>query len=100
MYLFYYSLSYEIFGYLYGIEGGAFLYLVAYNPEGQTILVGQIFTDTAYIYGILACKEKRHGILLLCGIVHEYEPVASSKSLSCLFYADGALGFYPDAFGV
>ena len=45
----------EVFCNLHGVEGGTFLNLVAYNPEGEAVFVGQVLADTAYINRVFAC---------------------------------------------
>ena len=32
-----------------GVEGGAFLYLVAYYPEAEPVGIAEIFAQTSYI---------------------------------------------------
>ena len=60
--LFHVSYLYQIFSYLNGIERSALAYLVAAEPECQSVLVGQVFSYTANIYVVLACCVERHGI--------------------------------------
>ena len=47
--LFYYALCYEVLGNLYGIECCALLDLVTHNPEGKSILVGEILADAVLL---------------------------------------------------
>ena len=47
----------EPFGYLYGIEGSALLDLVAYEPEGKAVGVGDVLADTAHIDIVAAFQE-------------------------------------------
>ena len=46
----------QIFGNLNSIQGSAFLDLVTYNPESQSVFVCQVFADTAYVYRIFTCR--------------------------------------------
>ena len=63
-------------GNLYGVEGSALLDLVAYEPEGQTVLVGQILAYTAYIDVILTGQEQWHRINLVGRVVHQLYALA------------------------
>ena len=87
----------EVLGNLNGVEGGALLDLVAYNPEGESVVVAQVLADAAYIDGVLAGQEERHGVLLFGGVVHQHQAFTLGEGFAGLFYADGALGLYPDA---
>ncbi len=42
-----------------GVEGGAFLYLVAYYPEAEPVGISEIFAQTSYMYDIIACDVER-----------------------------------------
>ena len=42
----------EPFGYLNSVQGGSLLDLVAYNPERQSAVVGQVLADAAYVNGV------------------------------------------------
>ena len=98
--LLHHTLGHEVFGYLHGVEGCAFLDLVTYNPEGESVVVGEVLADAAYVYGVFAGKEEGHGVFLLGWVVHEHETIASSKGFAGFLHADGALGLEPDALGV
>ena len=52
---------YEPFGYLYGVEGGTLLYLVAHQPEGETVGVADGLADTAYVDIVASLQEEGHG---------------------------------------
>ena len=81
----------EVLGYLYGIEGGALLYLVADEPEGDAVGVGKVLTDAAYEDVVAAFVEERHGVLLVLRAVFQLQAFALADGLLELFYADGAL---------
>lgn len=52
----------EVLGNLYGVEGSAFLYLVADEPEGDAVGVGEVLADAAYEDVVAAFVEERHGV--------------------------------------
>ena len=52
----------EVLSDLYGVEGGAFLDLVADNPECESIVAAEVFADTSHIHGVLAGAVFGHGI--------------------------------------
>ena len=52
----------EVLGYLHGIECGAFLYLVADEPEGDAVGVGEVFADATYEDVVAVLVEERHGV--------------------------------------
>ena len=98
--LLHHALGDEVFGNLYSVECCTLLDLVTHNPEGETVLVGEILADATHIDGILASEEQGHGVLLLGGVVHEYESIAVGEGFTSLGHADGALGLYPDTLRV
>ena len=58
-------------GDLNGIGGGTLTDLIPTAPKNDTLIVGQILTDTTHEDQILIAGIQRHGILLLGGIVHQ-----------------------------
>ena len=78
--------AYQVFGYLYGIQSRSLLDLVAYNPERQSAVIGQILADTSHIDGILACKEERHGVFLGSRVVHQHQSFSLGKSFAGFFH--------------
>lgn len=90
----------EVFGYLYGVEGCSFFYLVANEPEGDTVGVGKVFAYAANEDVVAVFVEEWHGVFLLFGAVFECESLSVAYGFSELFYADGAFCFCPDAFAV
>ena len=61
----------EVFGDLHGIEGGTFLDLVAAEPEGETVGVGQVLADAPDEDVVLTGGEQGHGIALVGGVVDD-----------------------------
>ena len=47
----------QVFGNLHCIQCGTFLDLVAYEPKRQADFVGQVLTDTPYVYNVLSGQE-------------------------------------------
>ena len=58
---------YEPFGYLYGVEGGTLLYLVAHQPEGETVGVADVLADTAHVDIVASLQEEGHGYSFFSG---------------------------------
>lgn len=59
----------QIFCYLYGIEGCSFFDLIADNPKSKSIIISEIFADTADIHRVFPGKEKGHRVLLFRGVI-------------------------------
>src|SRR5574344_221825 len=98
--LFYNSLFYQIFSDLYCVKCGTFLNLVAYQPQGQTVFVCQILTNTTNIYIVFSGKEQWHWICLCFWIVHKLNAFALSNCILCFFYRNWFFSFNPNCFGV
>ena len=56
---------------LNGIQGSTLTDLVARKPEGQSVLVRDILTNTTHIDIILTCCLKRHGVNEVSRIVDQ-----------------------------
>ena len=82
---------------LYGIEGSTLANLVATEPEGQAVLVREVFAHATNEDVVLAGSLQRHGVHEVSGVVDQRTARSCSDSLLCLFDADGALGLYPHA---
>ena len=52
----------EVLGNLHGVEGSAFLYLVADEPEGDAVGVGEVLADAAYEDVVAVLVEEGHGV--------------------------------------
>lgn len=90
----------DILGYLHGIERGPLLYLVAYEPERQSVGVRQVFADAPDVDRILAGDVERHGVFLLGGNVDNHESLGLSERLAGLFGRHRTLGFHPHRLGM
>ena len=77
-----------------GIEGSTLLDLVADNPEGEAIVIGEVLADATDIDGILAGQEERHRVFLLGGVVLDDQTFGLGKGGLGFGYTDGALGLY------
>ena len=53
----------QVFGYLDGVKGGSFANLVSGEPEGDSVVVGQVLAHAAHINVILAgrCPRRNAG---------------------------------------
>ena len=52
----------QVLGYLYGVECCALLYLVADEPEGDAVGVGEVLADAAHEDIVAVLVEEGHGV--------------------------------------
>ena len=80
---------------LHCVESCTLLYLVTHNPHDDAVGVRDILADTAHIYRVLTCEEKRHRIYLLLGVVHKDKTLALGYRATHLLDRERALGLNP-----
>ena len=61
----------EVFRYLYGVEGSALADLVAGEPEGDAVIVGEVFADAADVDIVFASGLEGHGVDVVLRVVDE-----------------------------
>ena len=74
--------------------------MVAHQPEGHAVGVGEVFADAADVNIVATGQEEGHGIFALGGIVAQREAFAIRHGAAHLFDGEGALGLHPNGFGV
>lgn len=74
----------KVLCYLDSVEGSALAYLVASEPEGIAVVVGEVLTNTTYINIILTCTLERHWVNVVLRIVLECYARSSLQSLADL----------------
>ena len=94
------TLSYEIFSYLYGIEGSALLDLIGYAPEGDALGRTEISAQSSYVDRILLSDEEGHRIYLILWVILQDDPRGLAEGLPHGVKLQGLGSLYPDGFGV
>lgn len=90
----------EVFSNLNSVQGCALAYLVSGEPQRVAVIVGKVFTNTAYEDIILASRVERHRIDIVLRVIDKSHARSRLQCLTDFLNAQRALRFEPYAFGM